>query len=138
MGKSFHAQFSAVARHYTYLLPDAETDVAKVDRLIAALVGRRCFSAFARDTPPGKSTIRTLLRATAHRIRHEGIETIRFDFSGAAFLRKQVRIMVSTAIREARANAPDDRLAELASAGDRSATAPPADPSGLYLVRITY
>src|SRR5687768_15398718 len=37
MGKSFHAQFSAVARHYTYLLPDAETDVAKVDRLIAAL-----------------------------------------------------------------------------------------------------
>ena len=138
VGKSFHAQFSAVARHYTYLLPDGETDVRRVDRLIAALIGRRCFSAFARDTPPGKSTIRTLYRATARRVRHEGAETLRFDFSGAAFLRRQVRIMVATAIREAQRGAPDDRLVELAASGDRSATAPPADPHPLVLARITY
>ncbi len=138
MGKSFHAQFSAVARHYTYLLEDGETNVARVDRLIACLVGRRCFSAFARDTPAGKSTVRTLYRATARRVRDAGREVIRFDFSGAAFLRRQVRIMVSTAIREAQRGAPDERLLELAAAGDRRATAPPADPHGLTLVRITY
>jgi tRNA pseudouridine(38-40) synthase len=138
MGKSFHAQFSAIARHYTYLLPDEETDVRKVDRLIGALIGKRDFSAFARDTPKGKTTTRTLLRASARRIREEERELIRFDFSGVAFLRRQVRIMVSTAIREARAGAPDDRLVELAESRDRFQTAPPADPAGLTLVRITY
>jgi tRNA pseudouridine(38-40) synthase len=136
--KSFHAQFSAVARHYTYLLPDEDTDVRKVDRLIAALIGRRDFTAFARDTPPDKSTLRTLFAATARRVRREDTEMIRFDFSGAAFLRRQVRIMVSTAIREARAGAPDDRLLEIAASLDRLASAPPCDPSGLTLVRITY
>lgn len=134
----FHAQFSARARHYTYILPDEETDAAKVDRLLAPLTGTRCFSAFARDTPRGKSTVRTLLRATARRTRHEGQPAIRFDFSGVAFLRRQVRIMVSTAIREARDGADDRRLVELAAGGERRSTAPPAAPEHLTLVRISY
>lgn len=134
----FHAQFSARARHYTYILPDDETDAVLVDRLIGNLVGTRCFSAFARDTPPGKSTVRTLIRATARRTRHDDQPVIRFDFSGVAFLRRQVRIMVSTAIREAQAGAGEMRLVELAAGGDRRSTAPPAPPEHLTLVRITY
>jgi tRNA pseudouridine38-40 synthase len=134
----FHAQFSAIARHYTYILPDGDTDAARVDRLLAELVGSRCFSAFARDTPPGKSTIRTLHRATARRVRYEDTDALRFDFTGAAFLRHQVRIMVSTAVREARAMAPAQRLVELAILGDRRATAPAAPAEHLTLVRISY
>ena len=135
----FHAQFSAQARHYVYFAPDPGPELAdRVDRLLGALLGRRCFSAFARDTPPGKTTERTLLRASARRVMHEGRLALRIDLMADAFLRKQVRVLVTTALREAAADAPEDALVTLAATGDRRRAAFPAPAEGLTLARVLY
>ena len=138
--RGFHAKFSARSRTYVYITnaTDSRVESDRVDRLVNALVGTRCFSAFARDTPPGASTVRTLLRAQARAIRVEGRDALRFDFTATSFLRRQVRVMVSTSIREALAGATDERLAELAAVGERSRTAPPAHSFGLTLTGVGY
>jgi tRNA pseudouridine38-40 synthase len=135
----FHAQYSAVARRYVYLHPVLATPgaarlAARIDRMLQELVGRRDFHAFARDTPKNKSTVRHLRRASA---RMEG-RAIRFDLEATAFLRRQVRVMVATALREARAGSSTDALLRLADAGARAKTAPPAPPGRLWLTRIHY
>lgn len=138
--RGFHAKFSAVSRTYVYLARDLapRMEIDRVDRLVGALAGTRCFSAFARDTPPGARTVRTLLRARARAMRVQGNDAVRFDFTATSFLRRQVRIMVSTSLREALAGADDARLVDLAATGDRTQTAPAADPTGLVLVHVGY
>lgn len=49
-----------------------------------------------------------------------------------------VRVLVSTAIREAAAGADDKALLRLMDATCRRATAPPAPPDGLCLVEVGY
>lgn len=137
--RRFHAAFAAKTRRYAYLLPDEDQlDVERLDALVRALSGRRCFSAFARDTRPGQQTERRLLEAGVRRA-HEGARRVlEFHFLADGFLRRQVRVMVSTAVRECLAGAPEDRLVELAASGDRRATAWPAAPEPLRLVSIGY
>ena len=135
----FHAGFSATLRRYVYLLAgDVETDAARVDRMLAGLTGRRCFTAFARDTPANRPTVRTLFEARARAVRHDGRPAIRFDFAADGFLRRQIRVVVATARRQARQGANDDALVELAKRQDRRATEPAADANGLYLVKVGY
>lgn len=131
----FHARYSASQRRYVYLHDDPSVDVARLDRLLGALVGLLCFSAFARDTPPGANTRRALDLATARR--SDG-GRIRFDFAARSFLRRQVRVLVATALREAIAGADDHSLVQIAATGDRRASAHPAEPGGLYLSKIAY
>lgn len=137
---SFHAQFSATYRRYLYLFPDDEQtiDAARVDRLLCPLVGKRDFNAYARETPADKKTIKTLFDARARRYFDGERNYLRFDFAGDAFLRRQVRVMVATAVREARDNRGDNILLELAETNDRRETALPAPGDGLYLVKVGY
>lgn len=135
----FHAQFQACARRYVYLHPDDGTvDVGRVDAMLAALVGRRDFNAYARETPLGKKTEKTLIEARARAVAGESGPIVRFDIAGDAFLRRQVRVIVATALREAAAGADTDVLLRLAEGGDRRATALPAPSDGLYLVKVGY
>lgn len=137
--RSFHAQFSARHRRYAYFLPDEDRlDVTRLDRMVGLLVGRRSFNAFARDTPANAPMVRTMIEARARRATLEGRSVVRFDFAADGFLRRQIRVLVGTAVREALGEAPDTALLDLAELQDRARTAPPADPGGLYLVRIAY
>jgi tRNA pseudouridine38-40 synthase len=132
----FHASFSAVGRRYAYLHEDGGTlEVDRADAMLAELAGTRCFAAFARDTPSGASTVRRLYAAGARRI---APDRVRFDFHANGFLRRQVRVMVATALREAALGAGPDALVSIALAGDRRSTAPAADAGGLYLVAVDY
>lgn len=139
---SFHAQFTACARRYTYFHPDdGALDVARLDRMLCALLGRRDFNAYARETPFGKKTEKYLFDARARRIfdPHRETSFIRFDLAGEAFLRRQVRVIVATALREAaNPSASDDILVELAELRDRRLTPHPAPAEGLFLVRVGY
>jgi len=54
------------------------------------------------------------------------------------FLRRMVRILVSTAVREAKLNRPDDALLHIILAGDRSLAAPAAPGLGLCFVGAGY
>lgn len=137
--RRFHAQYSARARRYVYLHPEPPgLDLPRLDRMLEALQGRRCFGAFARDTPPGQSTVRSLREARARREQVDGQAMIRFDLLADAFLRRMVRVLVATAIREAVAGAADEALVVLAAAGDRRGTALPAPAEGLTLSRVIY
>lgn len=134
--RSFHASFSAKERSYVYLHQhDGEVDAERLDRMLQLLIGRRSFSAFARDTPAGRPTVRRLSMARARQV---GAGRVRFDFTADGFLRHQVRVMVATALRELRCGATEGALLELCEAGDRRATAAAAPPSGLYLVGVRY
>ena len=134
--RRFHAGFSAISRHYVYRLRDDGTGGAdELDALLAPLVGKRCFGIFARDTVAGASTVRHLRMA---RVRRDGPDHLRFDFVADGFLRRQVRVMVATALREQRLGAPSDALLTLCERGDRGATAKPMDPGGLHLASVAY
>jgi len=132
--RPFHAQHSASMRRYAYFL-ETSVDAGQLDRMLFALVGRRCFNAFARDTPKGQPTVRTLFEARARRIDDA---TVRIDLAGDGFLRRQVRVLVATAKSEVLGGAGEDALVKLAEQGDRALTAIPAAPEGLYLVRVGY
>jgi tRNA pseudouridine38-40 synthase len=136
---SFHAQFTATYRRYIYLHEDdGRSDAARIDRLLCPLLGKRDFNAYARETPAEKKTVKTLFDARARRYFDGEKSYVRFDFAGDAFLRRQVRVMVATALREAEGSRGDNILLELAENLDRRETALPAPGAGLYLVKVGY
>lgn len=136
----FDAQRSARARRYAYFWTDDRDFRLRpcLQRLLLPLVGRHDFGAFARDTPKGSSTTKRLIEANVYEGALDDRPALRFELVGEGFLRRQVRVLVATALREARAEAPDDRLADLLREGHRRQTAPPAPPEGLYLTKIIY
>ena len=135
----FHAHFSARCRHYVYLAPaPPQTCPRRLQRQLDMLQGRRCFSAFARDTPAGQNTNKRLMRATVRAETIEGAPGLRFDLQADGFLRRMVRVLVATGLKSAHRDAPDDALAMLAERGERRATESPAPPDRLYLTAIRY
>ncbi|XP_057980936.1 uncharacterized protein LOC131166419 isoform X5 [Malania oleifera] len=68
----------------------------------------------------------------------EGTKVMCVELVANRFLRKMVRVLVATAIREAAAGAGDDALLKLMDATCRRATAPPAPPDGLCLADVGY
>ncbi|MEE2904484.1 MAG: tRNA pseudouridine(38-40) synthase TruA [Myxococcota bacterium] len=136
--RSFHARYTAVGRRYSYFHPYCEVDIHLLGRMLHELIGYRDFSAFARNTPSSKSTLRRLWYTQARFAMFEGKPSIRIDFAGDGFLRKQVRVMVATAIREAQAKSASNCLVKMCQSRDRRQTAQPAPPEHLYLTKIIY
>ena len=77
--------------------------------------------------------------ANAARRRDESTERVLvIELVADRFLRKLVRVLVATAVREAAAGAAPDVLLALSAARERTATAPPAPPNGLMLAGVGY
>ncbi|KAL8148656.1 uncharacterized protein LOC141708398 [Apium graveolens] len=124
--------------------------VKKVDLLLRQLEGKLLsYKMFARDTKAsrniGPPTECFLFHARATEVRlisdaedQEGTEAMCIELVANRFLRKMVRVLVATAIREAAAGAEDDALVKLVDATCRRATAPPAPADGLCLFDVGY
>lgn len=123
--------------------------VFRVNQLLQKLEGKLLsYRMFARDTKPSRSigppTECFMYRARAAEARlpcddhGEGIKVMCVELVANRFLRKMVRVLVATSIREAAAGAEDDALLRLMDATCRRATAPPAPPDGLSLVDVGY
>ncbi|CAN0901315.1 tRNA pseudouridine synthase A [Linum grandiflorum] len=123
--------------------------VCKVNRLLQQLEGKLLsYTVFARDTKASRSTGPPTecfiyhARAAEARLPHPDPEAGRkvmcVELVGNRFLRKMVRVLVATSIREAAAGAEDDALLKLVDATCRRATAPPAPPEGLCFVNVGY
>ncbi|KAH7856223.1 hypothetical protein Vadar_034092 [Vaccinium darrowii] len=124
--------------------------ISKVNQLLLQLEGKSLsYKVFARDTKAsrniGPPTECFLFHARASEIRlpcsgSEGgyTKAMCVELVANRFLRRMVRVLVSTAIREAAAGAEDDALLKLVDATCRRATAPPAPPDGLCLVDVGY
>ncbi|XP_039131664.1 tRNA pseudouridine synthase A [Dioscorea cayenensis subsp. rotundata] len=123
---------------------------SKVNKLLRQLEGKALsYKMFARDTKASRSIgpptecFMFHARATESRLPHadeacKGQRVMCVELVANRFLRKMVRVLVATAIREAAAGADDDALLKLVDATCRRATAPPAPPVGLCLVDVGY
>ncbi|KAF3791564.1 hypothetical protein EJ110_NYTH14243 [Nymphaea thermarum] len=125
--------------------------ISKVNQMLQQLEGKfLSYKMFARDTKASRSTGPPMecfvyhARATeaklpSHDEAHkEGSNVLCVELVANRFLRKMVRVLVATSLREAAAGAPEDALLKLMNATCRRATAPPAPPEGLCLVDVGY
>ncbi|KAJ0093322.1 hypothetical protein Patl1_26514 [Pistacia atlantica] len=125
--------------------------VKRVNLLLQQLEGKLLsYKVFARDTkasrnigPPTECFIYHARAAEARlpcsvHDHGEGRKVMCVELVGNRFLRKMVRVLVATSIREAAAGAEEDALLKLMDATCRRATAPPAPPDGLCLVDVGY
>jgi len=146
----FDARFSAVQRHYLYLIVNRRPDLTlergrawRVGKPLDAramhaaavrLVGKHDFSTFRDAECQAKSPVKTLDRLDVHR---DG-DNVSIEASARSFLHSQVRSMVGSlvAVGEGRWSGAD--LSAALAACDRTACAPVAPPEGLYLVRVDY
>lgn len=125
--------------------------VLRVNKLLRQLEGKLLsYKMFARDTkasrnegPPTECFIYHARAAEARlpssvKDSGEGRKVMCVELVGNRFLRKMVRVLVATSIREAAAGAEEDALLKLMDATCRRATAPPAPPEGLCLVDVGY
>ena len=146
----FDARFSAVQRHYLYLIVNRRPDLTlergrawRVGKPLDAkamhaaamrLIGKHDFSTFRDAECQAKSPVKTLDRLDVHR---DG-DNVSIEASARSFLHSQVRSMVGSlvAVGEGRWSGAD--LSAALAARDRTACAPVAPPEGLYLVRVDY
>lgn len=148
--ESFHARFSACARHYRYQIMVRRTrsplernravwvhEALDVERMRAAavhLIGEHDFSSFRAIGCQAKSPIRHV-----HYLEvadYEGLVTLRIGANG--FLHHMVRNIAGVLIAVGRAEAEPDWTLELLGVRDRTLGGVTAPPHGLFFVRADY
>jgi tRNA pseudouridine38-40 synthase len=150
MPDSFHARFSAIQRHYRYIILNRPTASALLgnrtcleptcldtDNMAAAgheLVGEHDFSSFRAAACQAKSPVRTIY---ALEVQRSG-DFVYLDVRANAFLHHMVRCIAGVLIAVGRGEQPPDWVGELLTARDRTASGFNATPSGLYLVAVHY
>ncbi len=147
---TFHARFSAAARHYRYVLLNhavrPAADHARVGWFHAALelenmraaaqslLGEHDFSAFRSSQCQAKSPVRTLTQLA---ISTHG-PYVMFDLCANGFLHHMVRNVVGSLIYIGSGRRPPAWMLELLAARDRTFAAPTFDAAGLYLTGVDY
>lgn len=150
VGPEFHAQFSALARTYIYVVrnarvrsplahgrsgwvfqplsPDAMQDAAN------RLVGKHDFSCFRSSECQASSPIRRLEEALVEQ--HHG--HIYFIFTASGFLHHMVRNMVGALVYIGQGRQAPQWIDQLIAGKDRTLSAPTFSPQGLYLANVQY
>jgi tRNA pseudouridine38-40 synthase len=147
---TFDARFSAVQRHYLYLIVNRRSDLTlergrawRVPKLLDAktmhvaalrLVGKHDFTTFRDAQCQAKSPVKTLDRLDVNR---DG-DNVSIEASARSFLHSQVRSMVGALVAVGDGRWSGDDLSAALDARDRTACAPVAPPEGLYLVQVDY
>jgi tRNA pseudouridine38-40 synthase len=148
--ESFHARFSAIQRHYRYIIlnspsasgllgkrtcPEyASLDTASMIKAGRQLLGEHDFSSFRAAACQAKSPVRTIYELDIHR----SGDFIYLDVRANAFLHHMVRCIAGVLIAVGRGEQEPAWVGELLSARDRTASGFNATPAGLYLVAVRY
>ncbi|NOX60375.1 MAG: tRNA pseudouridine(38-40) synthase TruA [Chloroflexi bacterium] len=145
----FHPRFSADERWYRYQIglwsghsplraryaweigPDL--DVEAMNRAATELVGTHDFATFGR-APQGENTVRTVTQA----VWSKETPYLYFDIRANAFLQRMVRNLVATLVWVGQGKCSPERFRTLLRSRDRSRSAPPAPPQGLFLMAVEY
>ncbi len=148
--EDFHARFSAVQRHYRYLILNRSTrpalqakyvtwvyyplEVAWMREAAQYLLGERDFSAFRAQGCQSKSPIR---RITRLEVKREGEQVI-VEVSANAFLQHMVRNIVGVLLAIGAGKAKPIWAQQVLASRNRAAGGITALPNGLYLVSVDY
>lgn len=146
----FDARFSAVRRHYEYVIVNRRApltlearrawqvarplDAEAMQAAAQLLVGRHDFTTFRASECQAASPEKTL---DALDVVREGAR-IRITATARSFLHNQVRSMVGSLELVGAGKWDADDLEAALLARDRRACGPVAPPDGLYLVRVVY
>ncbi len=150
VAETFHARFSATARHYRYVLLNhavrpaadhgrvgwfhAPLDVARMREAAACLLGEHDFGAFRSSQCQAKSPVRKLtqLAIVAHG------PYLLIDLSANGFLHHMVRNIVGSLVYVGSGRQPPAWMQSLLAARNRNEAAPTFDAAGLYLAGVDY
>ena len=146
----FHARFSAMARHYRYVMLNhpvrgaldhgrsgwyhAPLDVAAMRAAAEVLTGEHDFSAFRSSECQAKSPVRRLTQLTMTEAR----PYILFDFCANGFLHHMVRNLIGSLVYVGNGRQNASWLAGVLASRDRARAAPTFDAAGLYLTGVDY
>ncbi|WBW50488.1 tRNA pseudouridine(38-40) synthase TruA [Peptoniphilus equinus] len=148
--EDFHARYSAVGKHYTYLIYNGfqrhplyekramhvsyNLDHERMERALQKICGEQDYVSFMGRYAVVKDTIR---RVDAITVRRVG-DLIILDFYGKSFLKNMVRILVGSAVEVGRGRCDENFLYDAMVKRDRKAAGPTAPGWGLYLTDIAY
>ncbi|ADJ28847.1 tRNA pseudouridine(38-40) synthase TruA [Nitrosococcus watsonii] len=150
VNEAFHARFSAIARHYRYIVLNRRTRPAIANRRVtwycqplsvtkmkeagAFLVGEHDFSSFRAKACQAKSPVRNVHHLEVTR---QG-DWIIMDISANAFLHHMVRNIAGVLMAIGKGEQPPRWAEEVLQARCRAVGGVTARPDGLYLVSVDY
>ena len=131
----FSSRFNAEFRHYKYITPFSKKalNLKNMKNACKALEGRHDFRNFSKQNKEEEKTIRDLFVASMMVEKN----FIIFDFKSRAFLRQQIRRMVSKIFEVGQGIISLEEFVDLFDT-TKSISYQPADPFGLILWDINY
>lgn len=148
--EAFHARFSAMARHYRYLLLNhpvrpallsgrvgwhhSPLDIDAMQAAARLLIGEFDYSSFRSSECQAASPVKTITRFT---LRREA-DLLICDVSAGGFLHHMVRNLMGTLVHIGRGNAAPEWIVDLLNARDRTIAPPTFMPDGLYFAGVSY
>jgi len=109
-------------------------DADAMRRAARALEGRHDFHSFETDWPNRMSSVRTVSHLGVSRFG----DWIWIDLEADGFLYNMVRAIAGTLMNVGRGYWPEDQVAEILRAEDRTQAGPTAPAHGLFLMRVSY
>ncbi len=150
VSENFHARFSAIRRHYRYVIythvarpallrsqvcwQGRELDEARMLQGARALLGEHDFTSFRAAACQAHSPVRTIHTLDVQR--HGPF--IYIDVIANAFLHHMVRCIAGVLIKVGCGDQPPGWVEEVLAARDRRLSGFNAPPCGLYLVNVSY
>jgi tRNA pseudouridine38-40 synthase len=109
-------------------------NAAAMARAAACLRGTHDFRCFETDWPNRASSMRTITQLAVHRF----ADWVWLDVEADGFLYNMVRAIAGTLINVGRGYWPEEQVAAILQAGDRTRAGPTAPARGLFLMRVMY
>jgi tRNA pseudouridine38-40 synthase len=147
----FHARFSAVERHYRYLIYNhplrtpfirdralwvhEKLDVDYLRKVALLLIGEKDFTSFCKKSE--SKNINTVRRITNIEVNRKDDYVI-LDILGNAFLHNMVRIIIGTMMEMHNKKADPEMILDIIAKQDRDCSGKTAPAYGLYLVNIIF
>ncbi len=151
VGDDFHPRFSAIGKHYRYLVlarPDRSAllatrvwhrpqplDIAAMTAAATAFPGERDFTALRAAGCTARTTIRRIDEVA---LSWPEPDLLAIDVRGNAFLRNMIRILVGTLVEVGEGRFTAGQVPEILASLDRSRAGPTAPPQGLCLMAVSY
>lgn len=152
--EGFHARFSAVGKHYRYVIDRREVpgvflsrralhvpgplDLERLEEAARALVGEHDFAAFACAGGASGDREKTTVRAVYGVFVVATDDVLVLDFWGRSFLYKMVRVLAGSLLEVARGSWTAERLRAALESRDRRQAGPTLPARGLCLQAVYY